>query len=790
MAGRVLMVALVALTAGQGQETWLHHDRADHPAPPFCQPLLHAECSLRSEEAPALPCLRVVGGRGKLKQMSKGAKVRRQKKKKQTRKQKREDERKKRKEEFSMEPVRIGGGLVHPTRLGGVTKEDVKETLQQKKQPLSRIKSRLKLKQPTKKAMAGEIGHYPRKANFMPKRDRRKLRKLQALQALKQRKDSIAGQKRQASQVAGRNEEEEEEEESSESKADGSEQAVASDESLYEGDFETLEEEKKHREMLARRSLLSVQGKEDRLQSFVSQQSGYPHGKKGLHRNLTPENLAEAGFRYLPDCAGSDQTVFEQTGELFKDWQKDDVPMQISVGLLENMYWSKRFSSTSSEVARQIEFTYRVLGNTEEAERWHRISLEEAQAKQEEAGAEALSRPERALAIADDVIRDALAEDEMDKVLKENALTWKQRAQQLTQLPKRGKFEWEKYMEGDASNAIPMVTNEHTEGRERKARPIDPQESMMLKVMKEDISLSVNFREETVLLNNLSFPLPTSAPCKFDDLEVEGDRLNGVNFSQSGMRVVRVDVSAHPIVRWATNLLTGADKRKRSSWSLRVVKNKGRIVVGFLGSSLQSSYNLELNSAVNGFLLDSNGKAVRTSEDILRPDRLGERQMNVLELAKLHRKLVTGECRRNATVISVREPPSSSPDAKSHLDLSFGQDSIIVLTIDRRRQRARIDVYKSQLLDHVGGLGRVSTGRLESVVSFRIQGVANDSVPFVVLEEYGDTVDLMTRRTFKKELMRMIDPFYVGGRKRRKRRRLPPVDREDLYVERACSNSR
>eukprot|EP00960_Hanusia_phi_P055965 763112-Hanusia_phi.AAC.3 len=786
MAGLWVMMALVALACGQRQEMSMQQE----------QSALHSlSCYLHRLDRssgqgwlPARPNLRLTGGRGKVKQMSVGAKARRTKKKKQVRRKKRDDVRKKRTEEFSMKPVRVGGGLVHPTRLKGLTKEDFQETLQQKKQPLSQIRSRLKLKHQSKKVMAKEMGHYPRKANFMPKQERRKLRKLQALEALRQRKNSIAGQSKAKAQMLEEEEEEEDGEDGggkdTDSDSEESGQGVNSDESMLEGGFERLEEESKYREMLVRRSLLSVEGKQARLQSFVTAEADYPHRNKSRYANISPERMAEAGFRYLPESPGSDQTVFEQTGELFKDWTAEDVPMLVSVGLLESMYRSRRYLTSTSEVAKQIEYAYRVLGNKEEAERWQTTALEEMEEKEQEMVTSQTAPSSQGITISEDVIKQALAEDEMDRVLKENAQTWKQRAQQLTQLPRKGQFEWEKYVAEEDKNIVPIVVQERT-GEERKKRHTDPAESLLLETMKENISVAVEFRKDSVVLDNNSYPLPSTAMLKFDDVDVEGGRIEGVNFSHSGMRAVRSDVSAAPIIRWATNLLTGAEQSRRSSWAIRILRQQGKIVMGFLGRSLPSSYHLELNSAIDGFLLESSGKAVRTSESFLDTEKLRERPLNALELARLHRKPVTAECRRNSSVLVVREAPASSSSDRSSRDLSYGQDSLIVLSVDREREEGRIDLYKSMQLDLREGAEQFSTGRLQSVVSLLVPGVANDSAPFLVMEEYGDSVQLLTRKTFKKELLWMIDPLHSHGKRRRRRKwRLRRADPTEIYVER------
>ena len=306
-------------------------------------------------------------------------------------------------------------------------------------------------------------------------------------------------------------------------------------------------------------------------------------------------------------------------------------------------------------------------------------------------------------------------------------------------------------------------------------------------------------------------PLPSKGGALFDlRSRATGLTLEGVTFSEGGRGITRTDSKDPPVVTWASSLLTGASPGVEGRgaanaggggcWALQVTKQTGRWMVGFAKAPLSEDYGLVLDMVSDGCVVGNFGAVYRTQSEALVNEALAAEELTYEDIPKLHRRAITTECERQAGCV---------PWAVSSVDqggaLAFGTDSIIILELDVSnstggggRGGASVDSHgtatakfyllQAELLSSSKAGGRVFTvaagdecvpsGKLRAIRSFSVAGVPADAVPFVNMENPGDSAALLNAKQCRREIRWLVEPMCRQGQ--RKPLKSKPADADDL----------
>ena len=292
-------------------------------------------------------------------------------------------------------------------------------------------------------------------------------------------------------------------------------------------------------------------------------------------------------------------------------------------------------------------------------------------------------------------------------------------------------------------------------------------------------------------------PLPSKGGALFDlRSRATGQTLEGVTFSEGGRVITRTDSKDPPVVTWASSLLTGASPGVEvrgaahagggGCWALQVTKQTGRWMVGFAKAPLSEDYGLVLDMVSDGCVVGNFGAVYRTQSEALVNEALAAEELTYEDIPKLHRRSITTECERQAGCV-----PWEVSSVDQGGALAFGTDSIILLELHvsnstggggrggasvDRTATAKFHLLQAQLLASSKAGGRVFTGaagdecvpsgKLRAIRSFSVPGVPADAVPFVNMENSGDSAALLNAKQCRREIRWLVEPMCRQGQRK------------------------
>jgi hypothetical protein len=765
--------------------------------------------------------LRLRGGRKNAKPDA-PSQTRRIKKKKEKRKASRESIRSTIKAEDSAQPVKHEGhGWIHPTRIAS-------------NKPISALREEFNVPVKDKKKIAADFGHYPSKKNFMPKAMRRALRKKDSAILTKEEKAEDWQRRNLAKQPtpvqppgppelkksSKKKRKWEETEQEPPAGAQEEDPPIAPDDmDMYLQDgaslsgeeiaddnvFGTLRRASREAKMMKQRSLLSVEGRESRLASFA--RDPWPHigPKKFL---ATPERLAAAGFRAEPDAQSMDRTILEYTGEVFADWAPNDDPFVIAGQTLEEAYDKIPGADKRGQrnMARQLVYVYKELGNTERAQVWDaEARLQDAAQSDQQGQKKKVKAAPGETQEGDDGKAEGAAEHTGNAALKHSCMldtkdgekvaladveTWRERREQLQQVRKPTPPPWTEFVDSEEEGGIDGIKTR--EGQEQEGSPAhattasQAQETSSMQG-KQSISQAAKHQDnaalskakkiqgkadgprqrktlrvegvrlsddgKTIIFNETyTLPAPTGKVC-FDAISDIGEPYDGLKWTPDKTTCVRTkDIHVSPMITWATDLLSGATTDDVSTWAVRVARQTGRWFIGCATRPFHPAYGVAIDLCSDGCVLGNHGAVYKVRETAAADDRMSRPDLRYQDLAKLHRESITPECKRQ-----VGYPPNYRGV------FAFGTDSIVIMTHNKTAETLNVTIVRAALLEGTHGTGvnndGVPIGVLENVVPpFIVRDVPRKAVPFVNMENVGDGASLLGAEDLMQELHWMLYP--------------------------------